>query len=163
MRIALLAVSMLALAGCGSQEPAVNVTANSAEAAKPVRPPSPKLGKVDLDQPLRAFGTEPFWTLDVAPGDMSFTDYSVETPKPEPYFPRSPVVTADKAVWTTKNEAGAAVVLTLTLKDCLEAGEADQTQPFTAELKIGDRTRTGCAGPKPEGEPDEEVDNASAE
>jgi len=143
------------LAGCGSQEPAAN--SSNVTVAKPIA--GPKLGSVDLNQPLRAFGTEPFWTLDVAPGDMSYTDYALANPRPEPFFPHAPVVTGDKAVWTTKNVADAPVVLTLTRKDCLEAGEDDQTQPLTAELRIGDKVRTGCAGPKPKEEP--EGDNAS--
>ena len=143
------------LAGCGSQAPADN--ASNAVVAKPI--PSPKLGGIDLNQKLRAFGTEPFWTLDVAPGDISYTDYSLADPKPEPFFAHAPVVSGDKAVWTTKNVAEAPVVLTLTLKDCLEAGEDDQTQPLTAELRIGDKVRIGCAGPKPKDEP--VGDNAS--
>lgn len=154
MRAALPILLLGMLAGCGPQEPAVT---NNVVVAKPIE--GPKLGKVDLNQPLQAFGTEPYWTLDVAPGDMSFTDYALANPKPEPFFPHAPVVTGDKAVWTTENVADEPVVLTLTLKDCLEVGEADQTQPLTAELRIGSKVRTGCAGPKPKETP--EGDNAS--
>jgi uncharacterized membrane protein len=157
MRFLLPALPLLALAGCGSPEPAA-APAN-AVVAKPI--PGPKLGSIELNQPLRAFGTEPFWTLDVAPGDIAFTDHALPDPKPEPFFARSPVVADGKAVWTTKNVADEPVVLTLTLKDCLEGGEPDQTQPFTAELRIGDKVRTGCAGPKPKEVPEGDAGNAA--
>lgn len=151
--------AVLLLAGCNFSEPAPNSAEN---VTKPTPPPSVKLGSVELLQPLRAFGTEPFWTLDLAPGDIAFTDYSAEDPKPEPFFARSPVAVGDKATWTTKNIAGEAVVVTLTLKDCLEAGETDETMPLTAELRIGAKVRTGCAGPKPKDEPGDAPGNAGA-
>lgn len=156
-------IGLLALAGCGpQQEPPANATANAPVAATPAGPPPP-LGTVDLGQPLRAFGTEPGWVLDVTPGVITFTDYSVENPKPETFMPVIPAVAGGKAVWRTWNTAGEAVVLTLTLKDCLEAGEADMTEPLTAEFKVGGKTRTGCAGPKPEGEAGMEAENSDDE
>ena len=158
-------IGLLALAGCSQQqEPAANATANAAEFVVPAAAgPPPPLGTVDLGQPLRAFGTEPGWSLDVTPGVITYTDYSAEDPKAETFMPAIPAVAGGKAVWRTRNTAGDAVVLTLTLKDCLEAGEEDMTQPLTAELKMGATTRTGCAGPKPEGEAGVDPENSDDE
>ena len=147
-------IGLLVLAGCsGQQEPAPNATTENIAyiGVEPAGPP-PQLGKLDLTQPLRAFGTEPGWVVDVTPGVITYTDYSAEDPKPETFPPAVPTGADGKAVWRTRNSAGEAVVLTLTLKDCLEAGEDDMTVPLTAEFKIGKITRTGCAGPRPEGE-----------
>jgi uncharacterized membrane protein len=161
-------IGLMALAGCSTQqEPAANATANTADVAviggtAPAGPPPP-LGTVDLGQPLRAFGTEPGWSLDVTPGVITYTDYSAEDPKAETFMPAIPAVAGGKAVWRTRNTAGEAVVLTLTLKDCLEAGEEDMTQPLTAEFKMGGTTRTGCAGPKPEGEAGVDAENSDDE
>jgi uncharacterized membrane protein len=159
MRILMLA-AVLALGGCGPKP---------AEKPVPTPTPTPKpvkmLGSIDLNKAVRAFGVEPGWSLDVAPGDMSFTDFSGDKTEPQPFFPTSPVVTGDHANWTTKNVAGEAVVLTLTVKECLEAGEPEDSQPLTAELRIGVKTLHGCAGAKPaEFAPAENAsDNAVAE
>lgn len=167
MRVTMLAMPLLMLAGCGGGSVVISQTnetttepANAAAPA-PVKAPSVKLGDFELNQLLRVFGTEPFWTLDMGPGEFSFTDYSVDAPKAEPFYWADPVIAGDTATYTTKNVAGDPVVLTLTRKDCLEAGEEDQTVPLTAELKIGTTVRKGCAGPRPKDEPDEEIDNAA--
>lgn len=160
MRAILIGVSMLALAGCTASEPANSAqNGTAANASAPAFKPWPKLGGVDLGEPIRAAGTEPYWTLDLAPGDMLFTDHSVDSPAPVPFFAVMPKVEGAKAVYATKNEDGAAVVLTLTLEKCLDVGEEKNSQPLTATLRIGGRTLMGCAGPKPEDEP---ADNATS-
>ena len=169
MRVTMLALPLLVLAGCGGGSVVVNATneavpaenAVSAAAPAPVKAPSVKVGDFELNQLLRVFGTEPYWVLDLGPGEMIFTDNAAETPKPEPFYWADPVIAGDTATYTTKNVAGDVVVLTLTRKDCLEAGEPEDTVPLTAELRIGAKTRTGCAGPRPKDEPDEEMDNTA--
>lgn len=160
MRTTLVAIAMLALTGCGGQP--VESVANNVSAPTPTPPPSVKLGDFELNQLVRVFGTEPYWTLDMGPGEMIFTDGSADEPKPEPLYWVAPAIVGETATYTTKNVAGETVVLTLTRKDCLEVGEPEDTVPLTAELKIGDKVRRGCAGPKPADEPDEEMDNGAA-
>ena len=165
MREKILMIGLLALTGCsGQQEPARNTTVDNIaySGVEPDGPP-PQLGKLDLTQPLRAFGTEPGWVVDVTPGVITYTDYSAENPQPETFPPATPTGADGKAVWRTRNSAGEAVVLTLTLKDCLEAGEEDMTVPLTAEFTIGKTTRSGCAGPKPEDEADTDLGNSDDE
>lgn len=172
MRGLMLAAPVLLLAGCGggsvviNAENAATVAAENGAAALPPAPapkafPKLLLGDFDLNQLIRAFGTEPFWTLDMGPGTFSYTDYSVDEPKAAPFYWADPVIAGDTATYTTKNVAGDVVVLTLTRKDCLEVGEEDQKVPLTAELKIGSKTLHGCAGPKPADEPDEEMENVT--
>lgn len=172
MRVTMLAVPLLMLAGCGGGSVVINATnevtaepANAANAAAPApapAAPSVKLSDFELNQPIRATGTEPFWMLDLAPGDMVYHDYSVDEPKPEPFYWVAPVLAGGAATYTTKNVAGEVVVLTLTRKDCLVVGEPEDTQPLTVELKVGAKTMRGCAGPRPRDEPDEEMENTTA-
>jgi len=162
-------VGVLLLTGCGGGSVVINTdnaatTAdNGAVAVAPAPKPAPTLmlGDFNLNQLVRVFGTEPFWTLDMGPGTMSFTDASVEIPKATPFYWADPVIAGNTATYTTKNVAGDTVVLVLTRKDCLEVGEPEDTVPLTAELKIGSKTLHGCAGPKPNDEPDEEMDNGA--
>jgi uncharacterized membrane protein len=159
MRILML-VAVLALGGCGSKPTEKPTPKPKPTATKPMA----MLGTVDLTKPVHVFGVEPGWSLDVAPGDISFADFSGESIDPQPFFPVSPQLAGDRASWTTRNVAGETVVLTLTAKECLEAGEPEDSQPLTAELKIGAKTLKGCAGAKVSEFPDAEnaSDNATA-
>lgn len=169
MRVAMLAMPLLMLAGCGGGSVVINQAnevaaepANAANAAAPapIQAPSLKLGDFELNQLIRAAGSEPFWMLDLGPGELVYHDYSVDAPKPEPFYWAEPVIAGNTATYTTKNVAGEVVVLTLTRKDCLDVGEPEDTVPLTVELKIGTQVRRGCAGPRPKDQPDEEMDNA---
>jgi uncharacterized membrane protein len=153
MRFLLVAGAALLLAGCGPT-PDEQAAANAANAAAvPAPTPVAMLGTVNIARPVRAFGTEPYWTLDLAPGEMSFVERDVENPPVTPFYPVAPAIAGDTATWTTRNPAGEPVVVTLTAKECLEAGEPEDAAPLTAEVKIGARTLHGCAGPKPPFQP----------
>jgi uncharacterized membrane protein len=159
MRNLLLATSLLLLSACQAQ-PDENA-GSYREAGPEPTVEVPKLGGLDLGKPLRASGSEPFWMLDIEPGAATYHDYSVETPKPESFAPPSRVVSADRAVFTTRNSVGAPVVITLTAESCLDVGEEENRQPLTVELRIGDQVRTGCAGPKPADADKDETGNAT--
>jgi len=157
MRTLLMAAAVLALAGCDRSAPTNNVAGNIAEPSNaivanvvevaPQAPVAAMLGKVDLAKDLHAFGTEPFWGLDISGTKLVYTDGSLEEVKPESFADATRVVTGGKAVYTTTNKAGAPVVLTLTAKECLEVGEPEDADPLTVELKVGKDIRHGCAGP----------------
>jgi uncharacterized membrane protein len=161
MRTLLMGAALLALAGCDRSAPVTNAADNVAvPAAEPVNvvvanvvevpveaPAAVTLGKVDLGKSVHAFGTEPFWGLDIDGTSLVYTDASLEELKPETFTDAARVVSGGKAVYTAKNKAGAAVTLTLTVEECLEAGEPEDAVPLTVELKIGDQVRHGCAGP----------------
>lgn len=152
MRYAIAVPLLLGLCGCGG-EPAANAVAKAPR-------PQMMLGAVDLLKPIRAVGTEPYWTLDMAPGDIIFTDFAAADPQPEPFYAVAPAIAGDTATYTTKNVAGTAVVLALTLDACTSTGEAGTTEPLAVELRIGARVLRGCAGPRPPERP--AADNVTA-
>ena len=133
MRLTLLcAVSAAALTAC-SQPAAEKAPAAPAEART--------LAKVDLDQPLRALGTEPFWAVEITPAGLTYS--GVDRPEQKAANP-GPALQGTVAVWTTETEAKAPLVVTLTATDCSD-GMSDRTYPLTAKVEIGGESLTGCA------------------
>ena len=77
MRRLFAALSVLALAACSPAE---------APAPPPAAPePAPVLGGVDLAKPVRALGTEPFWSVELTGTEMVYT-----TPEPPGQRARQP-------------------------------------------------------------------------
>jgi len=139
-------IAALLLAGCGasdSADPVENVALSPEALLPPTTPTS--LAGVDFDKPVRAFGTEPFWALDIAPDRIRFEEYSVEGSATD-WAVRRPKVAGTVAVIETETPKGEAVTITLRGESCLEVGAEDSRLPLTATVKIGARTLTGCAG-----------------
>lgn len=124
----------LLLTACGGEAPVENLA--SANEAAPVLAEGPKLAGIDLFKRVRAGGKAPFWTLDVAPGSVTFADRAGADPVD--FYPADPAVTAESATWTTKDQAGQAVTIVLRAMPCDGA-------PLTAEVAIGTRRLRGCA------------------
>lgn len=99
------------------------------------------LAGVDLDQPLRVLGTEPFWAVDITPPGLTYS--GVDRPEQKAANP-GPTLQGTVAVWTTQTEARAPLVVTLMATDCSD-GMSDRTYPLTAKVEIGGDTLTGCA------------------
>ncbi len=103
--------------------------------------PAPVLGGVDLAKPVRALGTEPFWSVELTGTEMVYTP-------PEPPEQRAPqpnpVVQGTTATWEAETAAGTALNVTLVATECSD-GMSDRTYPLTAMVKIGDLELTGCA------------------
>lgn len=131
----------LALAGCGGGEDAANNSAVATPTPSPT--PGPMLGGVDLEKPIRASGTAPFWSIYLAPGTIAYTD----APKAAPvdFYPASPRLVGDSVRFATQTPDAEPVTITLTAKACA-AGKAQL--PLTAEVRIGSRVSKGCAGPE---------------
>jgi uncharacterized membrane protein len=135
MRLTVLAAaSILVLSACsqGSETPAPAVEAPE---------PAPVLAGVDLSQPVRALGTEPFWSL-----EFTGTELVYSTPEPpEQRAPQpKPAMQGTVAVFETSTAAGGAVKATLSATECSD-GMSDRTYPLTAIVEIGGQTLTGCA------------------
>lgn len=104
-----------------------------------------RLGGVDLSQPLRALGTEPFWGVDISGPEMTFSGADRPTIRAAPAR-RS--VFPDSVVYRGLTEAGVELVVTLEAQDCSD-GMSDRTYPLTARVTFGDDIRlSGCAAAK---------------
>jgi uncharacterized membrane protein len=133
MRPLFAALAVLALAACSPAE----------EPAPPPAPPEPApvLGGVDLARPVRALGTEPFWSVELTGTEMVYTGADVaEQRAPQP----RPVVQGTTATYSAKTADGTALSVTLVTTECSD-GMSDRTYPLTAMVKVGARELTGCA------------------
>ena len=133
MRRLFAVLSVLVLAGCSPAE----------EPASSPEPPLPAavLGGVELAGPLRAIGTEPFWSVDLTGTEMVYTAPEA----PEQRAPRpEPVVQGTTATWEAETADGTRLKVTLIATECSD-GMSDRTYPLTAMVTVGDRALTGCA------------------
>lgn len=124
---------LLALVACSPAE----------EPVPPETPtePAPVLGGVDLAKPVRAVGTEPFWSVELTGTEMVYTTpESPEQKAPQPH----PVVQGTTATYEAATADGTEIKVTLVTTECSD-GMSDRTYPLTAMVKIGDRDLTGCA------------------
>ncbi|MEY4556630.1 MAG: hypothetical protein RL093_1749 [Pseudomonadota bacterium] len=133
MRSLFAALAVLVLAACSpAEEPA----------PPPEEPqPAPVLGGVDLAQPVRALGTEPFWSVELTGTEMVYTPAEpAEQRAPQP----NPVVRGTTATYESETADGTALSVTLIATECSD-GMSDRTYPLTAMVKVGERELTGCA------------------
>lgn len=115
-----------------------------AEAPKepdPAPAPAPVLAGVDLTQPLRVGGNEPFWAVELTGSEMVYSGVD----RPEQRAPQNPpVVQGTMATWESTTGAGNPLKVTLTATDCSD-GMSNRTYPLTAMVQIGEETLMGCA------------------
>lgn len=124
---------LLAVAACTPAE----------EPAPPEAPtePAPVLGGVDLARPVRALGTEPFWSVELTGTEMVY----IPAEPPEQRAPQPPpVVQGTTATYEAETADGTEIKVTLVTTECSD-GMSDRTYPLTAMVKIGDQNLTGCA------------------
>ena len=145
MRAVIVSAFVLTLAACSpAAEPAAAPAPTPSEPA--AQAAATRLGTVDLTQPVRAVGTEPFWTIDIADGVMTYRDSEdfggdIATPRTGP---ATPVVTGDTAVYAVTLSDGQTLTLTLTATECPDIGEV--TRALTSSLAIpGAMTQQACA------------------
>lgn len=128
--------AVLGLSACSDDGPVVERAGPSAP------PPAPTtLAGVDLNQPIRALGTEPFWGLDLTGRDMVLT--GVDRPELRAPQPK-PQVQGTIAVYEADAAAGRGLKVTLTATECSD-GISDRFYPLSAIVEVGDQTLTGCA------------------
>ncbi len=133
MRLVLPSLALLALAACGEPAPAPQ--------PEPTPQPAPVLGGVDLAQPIRALGTEPFWGVDIGPDGMTYEGVD----RPKEVAPRGEVqLMGTMAVFSGATDKGRTLKVTLIDTDCSD-GMSDRLYPLTARVEIGDETLQGCA------------------
>ena len=111
---------------------------------EPEAPPAPVqavLGDVDLNQPLRALGTEPFWAVEITPQDLAYT--AVDAAEVRASNP-GPTVQGTTAVYAAAAPDGTALVVTLIATECSD-GMSELVYPLTARVELGAQTLNGCA------------------
>lgn len=134
MRPVFAALAVLVLAACSPAEEPV-------QPEVPSDAPAPVLGGVDLGQPVRALGTEPFWNVELTGTEMVYT--GVDTPEQRAPQP-DPVAQGTTATFESETADGTDLRVTLIATECSD-GMSDRTWPLTAMVKVGDRDLTGCA------------------
>lgn len=123
----------LTLAACSDPAP---TEAEAPPALAPV-----VLGDVDLNQPLRALGTEPFWAVEITAQNLTYTAVdAAEVQVPNP----GPTVQGTTAVYAAAAPDGTALVVTLIATECSD-GMSDRVYPLTARVELGAQTLNGCA------------------
>lgn len=133
MRVLAVLLVLPLLLSC-SGEPAGSVA--EVEVAEPVL-----LGGIDLNQPVRALGTEPFWGVDITPATLTYSGVD----RPEQAVPNpGPEVMGTTAVYQAAATDGPSMTLTLTATECSD-GMSDRTYPLTAIVEIAGETLNGCA------------------
>lgn len=126
---------LVSLAAC-AQEMHGGEPADASHAASAAAEVAPVIGGTDLSRPVRAVGTEPFWSLQVSDTDILF-----ERPDAAPvhFTPRGFHSVADHAELRSGD-------LNLIVKPgpCSD-GMSDRSYPLTVELRVGDVVYEGCA------------------
>jgi uncharacterized membrane protein len=137
MRPVFAALAVLALAACSPSEESDQPDQPDA----PSEQPAPVLGGVDLGQPVRALGTEPFWSVELTGTELVYTTPdSPEQRAPQP----NPVAQGTTATYEAETADGTDLRVTLIATECSD-GMSDRTYPLTAMVKVGDLDLTGCA------------------
>ena len=135
-----------ALATAAILAPIIVLAACSEPAEKTAAPASPApapaiLGGVNLNEPVRAVGTETFWGVEISGDAMTYT--GIDQPDQRAARPE-PVIQGTTAVYTAATQTGAVMVVTLIATECSD-GMSDRVYPLTAKVEVGKETRNGCA------------------
>ncbi len=131
----LAALFTLSLAACGPGDRDAPT-----DAPPPVAEPR-MLGGVDLNEPLRALGTEPFWGVAISPETLVYSGVDqAEQTAPNP----GPEVQGTTAVYASATGDGTAMVVTLVATECSD-GMSDRVYPLTARVELGELSLNGCA------------------
>lgn len=134
MRFALLVVPLVLLAACSQ--------GTTEKAPPPADAPAPTmLGGVVLNQPLRALGTEPFWSVAITKDAMVYT--GIDHDEQRAGNPQ-PVVQGTTAVYTGATDDGTTMVVTLIATECSD-GMTERVYPLTAKVELGEVSLSGCA------------------
>lgn len=139
MRLPLLAPSFFAMALLGLA--ACSNANEPAPAEAPAPAPPAVLAGVDLNQPVRAIGTEPFWGVEITPQTLAYT--AVDHPGLTAANP-GPTMQGTTAVYAAAGADGTTLVVTLIATECSD-GMSDRVYPLTARVEMGSETLNGCA------------------
>lgn len=115
------------------------------EDAAPQPAPAPEvaatLAGVDLAKPLRAVGTEPFWSVEITQDGLIYNRMDQPTQRAPN---RGATIQGTVATYATSTDLKQALNVVLIATECSD-GMSDRTYPLTARVEIGDDALTGCA------------------
>lgn len=131
---ALSALSVLVLAGCYDRKDGKPESAPLPEAA-------PVLAGVDLGKPVRALGTEPFWSVEITQDALIYTRVDQPTQRAPN---RGATVQGTVATYVTTTDLNKALNVVLIATECSD-GMSDRVYPLTVKVEIGDDELNGCA------------------
>jgi uncharacterized membrane protein len=97
------------------------------------------------DAAISLNGTEPFWAIEIAPGEGA--GYTARYSTPEDVEGRSFVLerfAGNNGLGFSGKLDGAPVQIAITPGECSD-GMSDRTYPFTATVALGDESLFGCA------------------
>ena len=138
-----LAPFALILAACQPQAPDGAAAPAPADAPAKMITPAPEshARNMDLSQPIRAVGTEPFWAVEI-----DGTKLTLKRPgEPDKLFEAPGAqITPGQARWQAKAADGQLLSVSLFVSDCSD-GMSDLRYPMSAEVTILDKTQHGCA------------------
>ncbi len=147
MRSAVVA-GLVLLAGCG-QEPAKppspspetsKATIVSSHVSAVVHPSAPLVPPPPGLTHFQALGTEPFWSIDVAPGKLAYS-----SPEVQPAVAiAATFLTEGKKLRFSGTMDGKPVVLTIEPGTCSD-GMSDTVYAYKATFRWGGQTEQGCA------------------
>lgn len=143
MRPITLTLALLALAACQPQDPDGKAAAPPADApAAPSAAAPAASGGMDISQPIRALGTEPFWALDITDG----TRFRLSRPDHPDLLAEAPgsAMSPGGATWVARGAKGEQLTVTLKTGECSD-GMSDLKYPMTAEVVLLNETLKGCA------------------
>lgn len=107
------------------------------------------LGGVDLSQPLRVLGTEPFWGIAISAQELVFTGVD----RPEFHAPNPGArIEGEMAVIAARDPNGLSLTIRLKPTTCSD-GMSDWVYPLEAEVTLGPETLKGCAALQTVGAP----------
>lgn len=147
MRKALI-LGLVLLAGCERPKPpdavvtaAPSETGLSAPMPKPAVTAKPaNTGPTTATLHLRAFGTEPFWAIDIVPGQLRYSNPELQDGQP---FAASSSPEGEGVRYSGRLD-GKAISLLIKPGDCSD-GMSDTLHKWQATLTIDGKTHQGCA------------------
>lgn len=129
-------VGALAISAC--EQPAPGDGPRPPEAA----PKTATAPGMDIDQPITARGTEPFWALHITDG----TRFRLTRPDQPDLTAEAPgaAVEPGRAAWVAQTSDGRQMTVALYRSPCSD-GMSDIRYPMTAEVVLPDERLSGCA------------------
>lgn len=127
-------IAGLALSGCYDRREQAPKPAEALETAA-------VLAGVDLSKPVRALGTEPFWSVEITRDALIYT--RVDQP-PQRAPNHGARVQGTVATYSTSTDLQQALNVMLIATECSD-GMSDRVYPLTARVEIGQDTLSGCA------------------